>query len=78
MKPISIELIPDQEIGGFTAQIPGIPAYGEGQTEEVAIKDLKEAVGAYVSAFGIKDALARIASPALRTLEVSLEEFSRA
>ncbi len=78
MKAISIELIPDEEIGGFTAQIPGIPAYGEGETEDKAIADLKEAVATYVSAFGIEDALARIASPALRTLPISFEEFSRA
>ena len=78
MKAISIELTLDEEIGGFTAQIPGIPAYGEGETEDKAIADLKEAIGAYVSAFGMKDALARIVRPALRTLSVSLEEFSRA
>ncbi len=76
MEKISIELIPDEEIGGFTAQIPGIPVYGEGETEDSAIADLKEAVQAYVAAFGIKDALARISRPALRTLPMSLEEFS--
>ena len=78
MKAISIELTPDEEIGGFTAQIPGIPAYGEGKTEDKAIADLKEAVAAYVSAFGIEDALSRITRPAVRALSVSLEEFSRA
>jgi predicted RNase H-like HicB family nuclease len=78
MKNISIEITPDEEVGGFTAQIPGIPAYGEGKTEEGAIADLKEAVSAYISAFGIQDALANITRPALRTLNVSLEEFSRA
>lgn len=76
MKPINIELIPDEEVGGFTAQIRGIPAYGEGRTEDEAIKDLKEAVAAYVSAFGIEDALARIMRPAFRTLPMSLKEFS--
>lgn len=75
---INVELIEDEGIGGFTAQIPGIPAYGEGDTEEEAIADLKEAVAAYVSAYGIEDALARLGSPSVRTLSISLEEFSRA
>lgn len=78
METITIELTPDTEVGGFTAQIPGIPAYGEGETESQAIADLKEAVIAYVSFFGIEDALARITRPATRSLSMSLEEFSRA
>ena len=31
---VTIELIPDLEEGGFTARMPDIPAYGEGETEE--------------------------------------------
>ena len=38
---ITIELIPDLEEGGFTARIPDIAAYGEGETEDEAIADLK-------------------------------------
>ena len=37
---IRVELIPDPEEGGFTARIPDIPAYGEGDTEDEAIADL--------------------------------------
>lgn len=51
MSQIAIELIPDPEIGGFTARIPDIPAYGEGETEEEAIADLKEALVGYIEAF---------------------------
>lgn len=40
-----VELIPDEEEGGFTARIPDIPAYGEGDTEEEAIADLRKALG---------------------------------
>ena len=47
-----VELIPDLEEGGFTARVPDIPAYGEGETEEEAIADLKEALQAYTEAFG--------------------------
>ena len=33
---LCVELIPDHEQGGFTARVPDIPAYGEGETEEEA------------------------------------------
>ena len=45
--PLIVELIPDPEMGGFTARIPDIPAYGEGETEDEAISDLKEALRLY-------------------------------
>lgn len=60
---VSVELIPDLEQGGFTARLPDIPAYGEGETEEAAIADLKEAVHGYIETFGLEDAVARLTSP---------------
>lgn len=57
---LTIELIPDPEQGGFTACIPDIPAYGEGETEEAAISDLKEALRAFIEAAGLEEALSRI------------------
>jgi predicted RNase H-like HicB family nuclease len=66
MSEIAVELTPDPEQGGFTARIPDIPAYGEGETEEEAIADLREAVLGYVEAFGVEDALMRVFSPTLR------------
>ena len=39
--PLTIELIPDPDAGGFTARLPDVPAYGEGETEEEAIADLR-------------------------------------
>lgn len=79
MEKLTIELIPDVEQGGYTARVPDIPAYGEGATENEAIADLKEALRAYIEAFGLKDALARINSPArLKQLNVSLKDFSLA
>ena len=56
MKRLTVELIPDPEIGGYTARVPDIPAYGEGETEEEAIADLKEALSAYIQAFGVDEA----------------------
>jgi predicted RNase H-like HicB family nuclease len=71
-----IELIPDEEQGGFTARLPDIPAYGEGETEQEAIDDLKEAVRGYIETFGLEDALARVSRPALRTIELDLAELA--
>jgi len=71
MKSLTVEIIPDVEQGGFTARVPDIPAYGEGTTEEEAIADLREALTAYIEAFGIEDALARVNSPSsLRRLDI--------
>jgi predicted RNase H-like HicB family nuclease len=68
MSGIAVELMPDPEQGGFTARIPDLPAYGEGETEEEAVADLPEAVRGYVEAFGLEDALMRISSPTIRHL----------
>ena len=51
MNQITIELIPDPEQGGFTARIPDIPAYREGETEQEAIEDLKESIRGYIETF---------------------------
>ena len=78
MSGLTVEIIPDQEQGGFTARVPDIPAYGEGDTEEQAIADLREALVVYVEAFGIDDARARVNSPSsLRRLDVELADLAR-
>jgi predicted RNase H-like HicB family nuclease len=75
--PLIVELIPDPELGGFTARIPDIPAYGEGETEDEAIVDLKEALRAYIEAFGIDDALARANVPlTVRPLDWTLQDLA--
>jgi predicted RNase H-like HicB family nuclease len=74
---LTIELIPDLEQGGFTARLPDIPAYGEGETEEEAVDDLKEAIRGYIETFGLDDALSRVSQPALRTLDVDLVDLAR-
>ena len=73
---LTIEIIPDQDQGGFTARLPDIPAYGEGETEDAAIADLKEALTGYVETFGIEDALSRLSQPALRTIDLELTELA--
>jgi predicted RNase H-like HicB family nuclease len=79
MSGLTVEIIPDSEQGGFTARVPDIPAYGEGDTEELALADLREALTAYVEAFGIDDAMARVNSPSsLRRLDVDLADLARA
>ncbi|MBL9082567.1 MAG: hypothetical protein JNK76_12210 [Planctomycetales bacterium] len=71
-----VEIIPDLEVGGFTARLPDIPAYGEGETEEAAIADLREALRGYIETFGLDDALARVTRPALRQLDWDLAQLS--
>ena len=57
---LAVELIPDPTEGGFTARVPDIPAYGEGETEDAAIADLKEALRGYIATFGMDDTLQRL------------------
>ena len=76
MARFTAELIPDTELGGFTARIPDIPAYGEGETEAEAISDLKQALRAYIEAFGLEDALSRLNAPSvLRHVVIGIEPF---
>jgi predicted RNase H-like HicB family nuclease len=75
MSSILVELIPDTEEGGFTARLPDIPAYGEGETEEEAIADLKDAIRGYIETYGLEDALARLSVPVLRRLDWDLTEL---
>jgi predicted RNase H-like HicB family nuclease len=72
-----IELIPDEEEGGFTARIPDIPAYGEGGTEEATVADLREAVRGYIETFGLDDALLRVSQPSMRKIDWDLAELAR-
>ncbi len=76
-RQLTAELIPDPEEGGFTARVPDIPAYGEGETEEEALADLKEALQAYIEAFGLEDALGRMNAPStLRHLDWDLQSLA--
>jgi predicted RNase H-like HicB family nuclease len=72
-----IELIPDKEQGGFTARIPDVPAYGEGETPEEAIADLKEALRGYAEAFGVEDLQKRMHFVSdVRREELDLQELT--
>jgi predicted RNase H-like HicB family nuclease len=72
-----IEIVPDPDEGGFTARLPDLPAYGEGDTEDAAIDDLKEAIRGYIETFGLEDALSRISHPALRSIDLDLADLAR-
>ena len=75
--PLTVELISDPEQGGFTAHIPDIPAYGEGETEDEAIADLREALRGYIETWGVEDALARVnPSKKERQVEWDLAELA--
>ncbi len=73
---LTVELIADEEQGGFTTRIPDIPAFGEGETEEEAIADLQEAVRGYIETFGLADALARVSHPTLRRIDWDLTQLA--
>jgi predicted RNase H-like HicB family nuclease len=70
-----IEIINDPQQGGFTARIPEIPAYGEGETEEQAIADLRNAVKGYIETFGLEDAESRVLSPGIRVVDWHLKDL---
>jgi predicted RNase H-like HicB family nuclease len=78
MTPLMIELIADPDEGGFTARVPDIPAYGEGETEEQAIADLQQALKGYIETFGLDDALGRLVSPQLRSVGWDLQGLASA
>lgn len=78
MSPLMIEIIADEEQGGFTARVPDIPAYGEGETEDEAIADLRVALKGYIETFGLDDAMERIVTPRLRPAGWDLTELARA
>ena len=70
-----VEIIPDEEQGGFTAHVPNIPAYGEGETEKEAMEDLREALIGFVEAFGLDEALSHIADqPKFRFVQWRLDQ----
>lgn len=73
---VTIEFIPDLEHGGFTAHIPDIPAYGEGETKEEAVADLKVGVQAFIEENGMESTLARLNSPT-ELQEVNFGELVR-
>ena len=76
MSRLTVEIIADPEEGGFTARLPDIPAYGEGETKEEAIEDLREALRGYIETFGLEDAPSRVSSPAIRELDWNLAELA--
>lgn len=75
---VTVELIADEELGGFTARVPDIPAYGEGKTEDEAIADLHQALRGYIETFGIAAAMERMTTPTtLRRIDLNFAELVR-
>lgn len=78
LNQLPVELIADPIEGGYTARVPDIPAYGEGETEDAAIADLTEALRGYIEAFGLEDALGRLNAPIkMRHIELNLADLRR-
>ena len=79
IKGITIQFILDPELGAYTAYIPDIPAYGEGNTKEEALADLKEALIGYIETFGMKDAIEKLSPPiSTQHMNIDLAEFAKA
>ncbi len=74
--PLPIEIIPDEELGGFTALVPNIPGCGEGETVKEAIDDLKVALGGLIDVRGIEEVRSLVRSrPDLRQSDFELEDL---
>lgn len=71
---VTIELIPDKELGGFTAIMPNVEISGEGETEQEAIADLGVCLQGYIAQYGIEDVLSRIIAPT-QIRQVNLREL---
>ena len=79
LNQLAVELIGDPTEGGYTARVPDIPAYGEGETEDAAIADLTDALRGYIEAFGLEDALQRLNAPIkLRHIDLNLADLKSA
>lgn len=61
---------------GLLRECPDIPAYGEGDAEQAAIEDLKEAPAGYVETIGLDNALGHLSQPTLKTIDVELGELA--
>jgi hypothetical protein len=60
MRQPKVEMVPHLIQGGFTARIPDIPAHGEGETQEEALADLRDALQGYIETFGVNNVAARL------------------
>jgi len=78
MDKLTVELIEDEEAGGFTARLPDVPAYGEGETEQEAIDDLRAALKGYVETYGLDDLRSHIRPPVLREVQLDLGGLAHA
>ena len=71
---LAVDLMPDEEQGGFTAAIPEIPVCGEGDTEADAVEDLKESLRLYIEVRGI-DTLVALLRPKNRMRTLNLADI---
>ncbi|RLG24974.1 type II toxin-antitoxin system HicB family antitoxin [Methanosarcinales archaeon] len=65
---ITIELIPDQEVGGYVAYCPELDITTEGETVEGAISMMKEAAEGYIEIIGVNNI------PCFKTREVMVRK----
>jgi len=74
---VSVTLSYDEEINQWGAWLPDVAAYGQGETPQEAIDDLKEALALYIEEVGYEKFLAELAPPA-QSLSLPLSDLVEA
>ena len=74
---VSVTLSYDEEIDQWGAWLPDITAFGQGDTPQDAIEDLKKALALYIEEVGYKKFLEELAPPA-QSLSLPLSDLVEA
>ncbi|MBI3619186.1 hypothetical protein HY213_04115 [Candidatus Peregrinibacteria bacterium] len=72
---VTVTFVLDEELGIWTAYVPDVAAYGEGETKEDALEDLKKAVALYIEAAGEEAFYAHLA-PVAEYKKIPLSAFA--
>lgn len=48
VRRMQVEYIPDRNIGGYTARVPQVPVFGEGESKEEAFSHLESALRLFI------------------------------
>jgi len=71
---VSVVLSFDEDVGGWAAWLQDIPAYGQGETPQLAIDDLKNALALYIETVGKREFMTQLAPPS-QSLSLPLSDL---
>jgi len=74
---VSVTLSYDEEIDQWGAWLPDVAAFGQGDTPQAAIEDLKKALALYIEEVGYKKFVEELAPPA-QSLSLPLSDLVEA